>query len=439
MSVDHHHHQADSLYRPLEGVAAWPGSVMDWAGWESGIACLNDLRRLAPELMAMIERGTLVAAAYQSGALDGLYNSDDQLAARLVDGRAGLADIESVTSEGVNMVDHVQANMVAMESASPAGTDRASQEVVTQHGVRRLHQLACAPQVTHRVPTALGTQDHVLAHGDYKHHANHRRTADGTWLATVPIAMLGDEMVRLVTMLDGDDFQTLHPVVRSAFSLHAISHVAPFADGNGRVARVMASSHLRAATGLPLLVGDEDGPGYATAIIEADQGRPNALVGFVEQLWLKLVDAISHTVAIADASPEYATALARWNGRRRQAEVLAGSLVEGVEAAVARHRERTDLRWLSRLDGAVVYTPLGALAIHLAVDVDGKKPIEERLIVDAHPPLGDARAVQLTAEEAQLALEVRPTEAAAPLDDGLAAWLDRVVSALALRAAAGAG
>lgn len=439
MSADHRHHEADSSYRPLDEVAPWSGPIVDRAAWERRVARLSELRQSAPELTAMIERGTLVAAAYQSGALDGLYQSDDHLVRHLVDGRAGLADIESVTSEGVDVVDHVLANMAAMAAGSPVGTDQTTRDLVTQQGIRRLHHLACAPQLTHRVPTALGDQDHVLAHGDYKHHANHRRKPDGTWVATVPIATLDDEMARLVTILDGDAFRTLHPVIRAAFSQHAICHVEPFADGNGRVARAMASSHLRAATRLPLLVHNEDAPGYATAVVETDHGRPETLVGFVEQQWSNLVDTIGDVVATAGTSPEHATALARWSERERRAQGLVGSLVDGVEAALHRHRQRTDLRWLSRLDGTVSCAPLGPLAIRLEIDVDGERPIEERLSVDAHPPLADAQAVQLTAEQAQLALEVRPTDVAARLDDRLAAWLDRVVGALALRAAAGAG
>lgn len=411
---------------------------MDLAAWERRVARLTELRQSAPELMAMIERGTLVAAAYQSGALDRLYKSDEHLARRLVDGRAGLADIAGVTPEGVDVVDHVQANMVAMASDGPVDTDQSTREIVTQQGIRRLHQMACTPQVSHRVPTALGDQDHVLAHGDYKHHANHRRRPDGTWAATVPIARLDDEMARLVAILDGDDFRTLHPVVRAAFCQHAISHVEPFADGNGRVARAMATSHLRPATGLPLLVGNEHAPGYAIAVLAADDGRPAALARFVEQRWSDLVDTIADVVAIAGTSSEHAAALARWSGRQQRAEGLVASLIDGLEDALDRHRQRTDLRWLSRLDGTIVCASLGPLAIRIEMDVDGPNPVEEHLSVEAHPPLGDAQAVQLRAEQAQLALEVRPTDAASA-DDRLAVWLDRVVSALALRAAAGAG
>ena len=51
-------------------------------------------------------------------------------------------------------------------------------------------------------------------------------------------------------------FAGLHPVVQAAYLLHALDHVQPFADGNGRVGRALAGGCLLRAAGIPYLVLD---------------------------------------------------------------------------------------------------------------------------------------------------------------------------------------
>jgi hypothetical protein len=103
-----------------------------------------------------------------------------------------------------------------------------------------------------------------------------------------------------------------------------------------------------------------------------------------------------------------------------------------AEAALDRHRRRADLGWLSPLTEAVVDPSLLVLR-------DPSTGVTETIEVDAHP-LADERVVILRAPEAGRRLDVAPADVVPSPSGALAArldgWLDRVVSTLALRAAA---
>lgn len=49
-------------------------------------------------------------------------------------------------------------------------------------------------------------------------------------------------------------FASSHPVVQAAYVHHALAAVHPFAEGNGRVARALASVFLYRGVDVPLVV-----------------------------------------------------------------------------------------------------------------------------------------------------------------------------------------
>lgn len=437
MSGDAHDHAgghvADLSYRPLGDPGDWATVAVDTDRWKEAVSRLKERRRRSADWTAMVDHGVLLATAYQSGAIDLLYVADDDLTRRLVSGRADLAAVAVTTSDGVSVNRHVQANVSALGVARNASDET----VGSQAWVRQVHEVACRPQITHTVRTDVGDQDHVLAHGDYKHHANHRRRADDTWEATAPVPGLEREMVRLVERLRGDAFLNLHPLAQAAYSHHALSHIQPFADGNGRVARAVASAYLLRAEYVPLLVMTDDAAAYRAALSAADAGAHSVLVDFVDARCRALVEHTADLFAEADSSPEASAALARWARRTNAGRELERFLAEATERALARHRRRTDLRWLSRLDDAVVLTS-GPLRIQVALGTT--TVVEELLTVDAHSMSAKSEGLLLTARHAQLSEELRSTDLvpmiSAEADRRLQGWLDRVVTALALRVAA---
>ena len=391
--------EADPLYRPLGGLDPWAAAPIDEQTWSDSLHRLRAVQQEAPEWTAMASHGALLAAAHQSGALDGVHDADPDVARALLLGEASLAALGEETRA------HVRANVAALRLARDLD--------VSEHSVRRIHEAACRPQLTHRVRVDDRIQDHVLAGGDYKHHPNHRLTDTGRWLATAPVALVRPEMARVVERAGSAAFAGLHPVAQAAFLDHALVHVQPFADGNGRVARALASGRLLRAAGVPLLVFATDGAAYD------DARSPEALVAFVGRTVTALVDVLvdGRHAGLAGGPLE------RWRAQEETARALRAALVPGLDAALDRYRRRSDRGWQADLSSAVAVPFEEGLRIR--VELEGGATVEEVLTVDAHPLEGDA--VVLTAREA--GLRIGP-------DDPLEPWLDRVVSVLALRVAA---
>ncbi len=155
-------------------------------------------------------------------------------------GRSTLASVDG------DVRAHVRANLDALELARDAG--------VSEAAIRRIHDVACRPQLTHEVIVEGHVQDHVMAPGDYKHHPNHIRLDDGGWLATAPVALVPTEMAKLVELAASPAFAGLHPVAQAGWLHDAVLHVQPFADGNGRVARALAGGVLLRAASVPLVM-----------------------------------------------------------------------------------------------------------------------------------------------------------------------------------------
>jgi hypothetical protein len=391
--------EADPLYRPLGGLEPWAAAPVDERSWSDAVDRLRALRDRDPDWMAMVGHGALLAAAHQSGALDSVHGADVDVAHALLRGEATLAAV------GQEARPHVRANVEAMRLAKGGQ--------ISEAAIRRIHEVACRPQHTHRVRVDDRIQDHVLAGGDYKHHPNHLLIDAGAWVATAPVALVRPEMSRVVETADSPTFAALHPVAQAAFLHHALTHVQPFADGNGRVARALAGGCLLRAASIPFLVfASEAGP------YEEARG-PDALVELVQRAAIGLVDLLS---GLHDAG-RAGEALERWRRQEETARAVRAALPPAVDEALRRYGRRSDRPRESDLSGAA--TVLSDEGLRLRVPLGSGASVDEVLTVDAHPLEGDA--VVLTAEEASL--RIGP-------GDPLVPWLDRVMSVLALRVAA---
>ena len=452
---------ADALYQPLVAPDRWQEAsyAVDRSQWRAVIERMAALGEEATAWADMVGRGMVLMAAYRSGAMAGLYGCDDAVALGLLAGTATPSGCGPVAGPHV-MANHA-AVLIALAGApagpagpafSPSGNSNPAGAVLSapagadyEHWVRRIHAVACGPQVTHTVATGHGVHDHVLGHGDYKHHPNHVRTEAGRWRALVPVAGIGEEMANLVGWLASPAYAALHPVARAAYVLYALHHVGPFAAGNGRVARAMAGGQLLAAGSVPLVVPTDATVAYRGGLDTADDGAPGRLVRFVERRCANLVGLAS---ALHDrpAGREEAAALDRWRARVGAAHRLQAMLPAAVEGALLRHRRRTDLGWMADLAAAAVEctgsgndAPRFEVApLSIRVPLAGGTVVEELLVIDPHPVVGEGDVVVLRAPEAEVEIQVRPEEVAPQSDLGrrVDELVERTVTALAVRAAA---
>ncbi len=112
---------------------------------------------------------------------------------------------------------------------------------ITEAVVRELHLEICKNQETYLVETSAGRQEQILPKGEYKQQPNNVLTIDGSLFKYCPPERVSSEMHVLVDTLRSEEFSTAHPVLQSSWSHHAFVLIHPFADGNGRVARLLAS------------------------------------------------------------------------------------------------------------------------------------------------------------------------------------------------------
>ena len=89
-------------------------------------------------------------------------------------------------------------------------------------------------------------------------------------------------MDRLIELHLGHD--GVAPEVEAAWIHHRLAQIHPFQDGNGRIARALATLVFVKADWLPLVVRDSDRKKYIDALESADNGDLKPLVSFFSSL-----------------------------------------------------------------------------------------------------------------------------------------------------------
>ena len=120
-----------------------------------------------------------------------------------------------------------------------------------------------------------------LEKGLYKTLPNNPTRLDGTVHEYCPPEHVAAEMDRLVAMHAEHEVGGVPVEVEAAWLHHRFSQIHPFADGNGRVARAIASLVLIKAGWFPLIVQREGRSGYIDALEKADDGDLQPVVSLI--------------------------------------------------------------------------------------------------------------------------------------------------------------
>jgi len=145
--------------------------------------------------------------------------------------------------------------------------------------LRAMHEIVTANQQTHTVRDTLGQLvERPLLRGEWKKHSNSVKRTDGYNFEYCPPEQVASEIDRLLEMHAAHMEAGVSPVVEAAWLHHRFVLIHPFADGNGRMARLLASMVLLKAGYLPLVVTRADKPAYIEALQAADDGNFEQLV-----------------------------------------------------------------------------------------------------------------------------------------------------------------
>nr|WP_016925402.1 Fic family protein [Prochlorothrix hollandica] len=117
-----------------------------------------------------------------------------------------------------------------------------------------------------------------LIKGDWKRQPNNPLRQDGTVHEYCPPEQVASEMDTLIALHHQHSDQKVPPEIESAWLHHRFTQIHPFQDGNGRVARCLASLVFIQSSWFPLVLTRDDRAVYIAALEAADQGNLSDLV-----------------------------------------------------------------------------------------------------------------------------------------------------------------
>lgn len=288
----------DARYHPFAPFADWRDAAvdLDLSLVDEAVAQLDDECRAAdPATVRAVRDFAVRAAAFDTGAIEGLYETDRGITFAVATQSAAW---ESVVAggPGPDAVRHFEAQLRAFDLVFDAATSRSP---VSAAWLRALHETICAGQPPYRALTAVGWQDLPLPRGEYKRMPNHVRQPDGSWHSYTPVDLVTPEVQRLVDEVGSAGFGAAHPVLQAAYVHHALVGIHPFADGNGRVARAAASVFLYRSVRVPLLVFVDQRLRYLAALRAADQGNLADFIRFVRELVIDTIELLMQAMRTA--------------------------------------------------------------------------------------------------------------------------------------------
>jgi len=215
--------------------------------------------------------------------------------------------------------------------------------------IKELHVALLRNVDTHEVVGQLGRRfEKPLEKGLYKTAPNSPTRPDGSIHEYCPQEHVASEMDQLILMHRNHPENT-PPEVEAAWLHHRFTQIHPLADGNGRVARALASLVFIKAGWFPLIVKREDRFRYVEALERADHGDLRPLVSlFVEAQRNALIQAteVAYDVTPVTSVDEAITAvrdrllvrgklpLREWLGAKDTAAQLLASAGQRLEQIV---------------------------------------------------------------------------------------------------------
>jgi Fic family protein len=149
----------------------------------------------------------------------------------------------------------------------------------TEHYIRGIQAQFTAHQDYTAALTSSGNLVNIpLQKGVYKTHPNNPKRPDGDIFEYCPPEFVQDEMSNLVNWYKKGEKEEVSPEVCAAWLHHRFTQIHPFQDGNGRVARALASLVFLKKGWFPLVIRDQDRNNYIIALEQADSGDLKPLV-----------------------------------------------------------------------------------------------------------------------------------------------------------------
>ena len=301
----------DSQYVPLLPFSAWVGEQFDSSSFENEFDELELVRAdSTAESLHAVGQILIREAAVTTGAVESLYllelGETRTIALKTPGWEGGL--VRQGEGKAQLFLDQVAAYEQIWELAK-------SRDPLLEYVVREVHKIVSRSQRTYTarvVDPLTGTEvptEIELRRGEYKEYPNHVVRRDGSTLFYCPVVDTAEEMRRFAAEINSDDFRQASPLLQATYVHYGVVHIHPFSDGNGRVARVLASYFLLQKFGIPLIVYPDRRLKYFQSLDSAHKGGYRYLVEY-------LVDRATETAGRARQE------LRRLNGVALEEELL---------------------------------------------------------------------------------------------------------------------
>ncbi len=375
--------QADHLYQGFPDFAGWPAPKEDDLRlWDRFASRLQEIRTTAtPEALRKAVDVAVRAAALDTGAIEGLYSVDRGFTMTVA--TQALAWEHAIAEKGENVRELFEAQLQAYELVIDAVTGH---HPISEAWIRALHETLCGPQSTYRVLTDQGWQEQELRKGAYKTQPNHVRLADGSFHAYAPADRVASEMHRLLEQVRTPEFESADPIVQASYLHYGFVVIHPFADGNGRVARALASVFFYRALSIPFLVFANQRTAYFDALHAADLGSSRPLLAFFRDRGIDTAQlVVEHLLTAKALSPNDLVP------RRKLMDDAALRLLSAAESQLEELTERlglpdTSIRVLVATDAA---------SFPLILRAEDAEDVLEVRFEDAYPEISESLRIRL--------------------------------------------
>ena len=314
-------------WRPIEDLSATdlanedselPALVEVWNEWRTELE-----RRDKGETMMRFDARLRRTWAIETGVIERLYDIDRGTTQILVE--RGL-DAALIPHGATDRPSEAVVAMIRDQHEAVEGLFAfvKGQRLLSTSYIKELHAALTRHQPT---TTGIDSQGRVveipLRRGEWKRHPNNPTRPDGQVHEYCPPEQVASEMDRLVTLQAMHMDRAVPAVTEAAWLHHRFTQIHPFQDGNGRVARCLATLVMIKAGAFPLVVTRDQRTPYLDALEHADGG---CLVDLVQMF----VDIERRTFVQALGQPAY-------DERSRGETVVADVITAAAEQLVRRN------------------------------------------------------------------------------------------------------
>ena len=255
-------------------------------------------KKILGEAVQVIAFNTRLARewAIETGIIEGLYTLDRGTTHTLTE--RGI-DSAWISHGSTNRDPELVARIVQAHSEVLEGLFAfvKSERVLGTAYVRELHAALLRYQDTITVFNQFGEPFETQLHkGAWKTLPNNPRRPDGATHEFCPPEHVASEMDRLILMHHQHMERGVSSFVEAAWLHHAFTQVHPFQDGNGRVARALASMVLIKDGLYPLVINRDDREKYIEALEVADEGDLSRLTAMFARIQKR---ALTSAIAMA--------------------------------------------------------------------------------------------------------------------------------------------